>query len=281
MKNLLFLSIFCFLTISTQAQRGFELGAWLGITNYFGDLNTDFDWSNVGPAGGVGLRYNFNERVCLKFGANFGKISADDAGSANTFERARNLSFQSILVDGIAQLEFNFLPYFHGSKDQGWTPYLFGGLGVSYFNPKTEIDGELVELRPLGTEGQFKGDEYFTVSGGWVYGFGLKIDLTYEWSLNLEISGRRVFSDYLDDVSTTYPEMDDLQDLRGDLAVRLSDRSPELQQEDPDFFTENNIEFPVGGSGRQRGNSSRRDNYVMISVGFMYYFGDLRCPYEK
>ena len=177
-------------------------------------------------------------------------------------------------------MEFNFLPYFHGSKDQGWTPYLFGGLGVSYFNPKAEIDGDLVELRPLGTEGQFKGEEYFTVAGGWVYGFGIKIDLNYEWSLNLEVSGRRVFSDYIDDVSTVYPEMDDLEDLRGELAVRLSDRSPELFQEDPDFFTNNNIEFPVAGSGRQRGNSSDRDNYVMIGIGIMYYFGDLRCPYE-
>ena len=35
----------------------------------------------------------------------------------------------------------------------------------------------------------------------------------------------RMFSDYLDDVSTVYPDKDDLLRQRGELAVRLSDRS--------------------------------------------------------
>ncbi len=267
------------LLISAQQQEGWEAGGWLGIANYFGDLNTNFRFNGAGAAGGVAARYNFNERVALKFGLNYGKVQADDANSDNVFERARNLSFKSNLLDIGAQFEFNFLPYNHGSKDEGWTPYLFGGFGVTRFDPKAKIDGQWHSLREFGTEGQFKGDEYSKVSTSFIYGFGFKIDLSYEWSLNFEFSARQLFSDYLDDVSTVYANVRDIKNLRGDLAARLSDRSPELFQEDPNFFVQNNLEFPIGQPGRQRGNSKNNDSYVLFGIGLMYYFGDLKCPY--
>lgn len=279
-----FLSIFCFAILAlthAQAQRGAEAGIWLAGVNYFGDLNTNMRLNRIGPAAGVGLRFNFNERVCGKLSGNIGRVEAYDSDSPNLFERARNLSFRSIVADAAAQMEFNFLPYIHGSKDQNWTPYLFAGLGVTYFNPKAEMNGNWTELRPLGTEGQFKGEEYFTVAGGWVYGAGFKIDLNYEWSINIDMSARRLFSDYLDDVSRTYPDVGDVEDLRGSEAVPFIDRSLELYQKDPNFFTRNNIEAPIGEPGRQRGNSKSNDTYVYFGIGIYYYFGDLKCPYEK
>ncbi|MBI5916815.1 MAG: outer membrane beta-barrel protein [Bacteroidetes bacterium] len=270
-----------YFSLNAMAQQGLETGIWLGAVNYFGDLNTNMRLNRLGPAGGVGVRYNFNERVCGKLSANMGRVEAFDKDSPNIFERARNLHFRSLVADLAAQMEFNFLPYIHGSNDYNWTPYLFAGLGVSYFNPKAELDGAWYELRPLGTEGQFKGEEYYTVAGGWVYGAGFKIDLNYEWSLNIDISARRLFTDYLDDVSTTYADPDDVQDLRGELAPQFIDRSLELYQTDPDFFTRNNIEAPIGEPGRQRGNSKTNDTYVYLGIGIFYYFGDLKCPYEK
>ena len=278
------ISIFCFAIFTltqAQAQRGAEAGIGLAAVNYFGDLNTNLRLNRIGPAVGVGLRFNFNERLCGKLSGNVGRVEAYDSDSPNLFERARNLSFRSIVADIGAQMEFNFLPYFHGSKDNNWTPYLFAGLGVSYFNPKAEMDGKWTALRPLGTEGQFKGEEYFTVAGGWVYGAGFKVDLNYEWSINIDISARRLFSDYLDDVSRTYPDAGDVEDLRGAEAVPFIDRSYELFQKDPDFFTRNNIEAPIGEPGRQRGNSKNNDTYVYLGIGIYYYFGDLKCPYEK
>lgn len=246
---------------------GWEAGGWLGTSYYFGDLNTSFNLSRPGLAGGLIARWNFNERVCLKFGANYGSVRAFDSDSNNSYEKARNLGFKSNIFDGTAQLEFNFLPYIHGSKDQFYTPYLLAGFSVFYFNPKAEINGEWVDLRPLGTEGQFKGDEYYTVQGAVTYGLGFKIDLSYEWSLNFELSARQTFTDYLDDVSTVYPDMDELQDLRGQIAVDLSDRS---------MLGPN--EIPIGQVGRQRGNKNNKDAYVMFGVGLVYYFGDIRCP---
>lgn len=251
------------------------------MSNYFGDLNTNMRLNRVGPAAGLGVRYNFNERICTKLGVNVGKVQAYDKDSPNIYEKARNLHFKSIVADVGLQMEFNFLPYVHGSKDQGWTPYLFVGLGASYFNPKAELDGEWHELRPLGTEGQFKGEEYYTVAGGWVYGAGFKVDLSYEWSLNIDLSARRLFSDYLDDVSKDYPDPEDVEDLRGEFAVAFIDRSPELFEQDPAFFTRNNLEAPIGDPGRQRGNSKNRDTYVYFGVGLYYYFGNLKCPYDQ
>lgn len=273
-KKLIVLSFLAFTSLYAFGQRGWELGGWLGTSHYFGDLNTSFDLSTPGLSGGVVARYNFNDRICFKLSGNYGSVRADDANSENSYEVARNLSFQSPIIDGSGSLEFNFLPYLHGSKDQFYTPYLFAGFTGFYFNPMAERDnGELVELRSLGTEGQFKGEEYYSIQGGLNYGVGFKVALNYEWSLNFEIGARSLFTDYLDDVSTTYTDLDDLADLRGPIAAELSDRSIPVPGVDIGLLSQ---------PGRQRGNSSNNDTYVMAGVSLVYYFGDLRCPeYSK
>jgi len=259
-------------TLTASAQQpmeGWEAGGWVGLGYYFGDLNTNFDLSLPGLSGGAMARYNFNERISIKGGLNAGTIRGDDAVSENTFERARNLSFKSLIIEGVAQLEFNFLPYKHGSEDKFFTPYMFAGLSAFHFNPEAKIDGQWVELQTLGTEGQFQGEEYSRFSGALLFGGGIKFDLSYEWSVNVEMGARTTFSDYLDDVSTTYPNLNTLRSERGELAARLSDRSIELPGVDPSNF---------GEEGRQRGDSSNNDNFLMLGVGLVYYFGDLRCP---
>lgn len=264
--------ILLIMVVPLKAQRGWEAGPWGGTSFYFGDLNTNFDLSKPGWFVGSMFRYNFNERIAMRLAANGGFIHADDANSRNPFERARNLSFQSNLLEGSAAFEFNFLPYIHGSKDNFFTPYLLLGFNILHFNPKAEYNGSLVELRPLGTEGQFKGEEYYTVTSGFLYGMGIKFDLSYRWSVNVELSGRNLRTDYLDDVSTVYAEKDDLLRDRGALAVAMSDRSISID----------GVEGPIGSPGRQRGNASNKDSYVFLGIGFMYYFGDLRCPdYSK
>lgn len=266
LKRIIVTLVFASMFLGAQAQMGWEAGGWIGSSFYFGDLNTEF---NLKPAlaGGLVGRYNFNNRVCWKFSANYGFVSAHDEDSKNTFQQTRNLHFRSRIFDFTGQLEFNFLPYIHGSKDQFYTPYLFAGFSVFHFEPQADYQGEWVDLRPLGTEGQFKGEEYSTVQGAIAYGVGLKLDLSYEWSLNFELSSRKLFTDYLDDVSTTYTDLDDLQALHGQIAVDLSD---------PSIPSPEGIK--LGQTGRQRGNSNNNDLYVFIGVGLVYYFGDIRCP---
>ena len=250
----------------SQAQKGPELGIVLGASNYFGDLNTSYSLKRIGPAGGVVARYNFNNRICIKLAGTYGRLRAMDSDSENPFQRARNLSFRAGVVDASLQLEFNFFPYIHGSDQDYYTPYIFIGAGASYANPKANLDDTWVALQPLGTEGEPIGGEYPLANPAIAYGIGFKTDINSVLSLNVELSGRALFSDYLDDVSTTYPNLLQLQNLRGVTAARLSDRSGEVVPE------------PIGETGRQRGNSKNNDAYGFLTVGVMYYLGTLQCP---
>jgi len=257
-------------TGSAQLEmKGLEIGPWVGASVYIGDLNTNFSLNRPNVAGGFAARYNFNHRIAARLSFNYGKIEAYDSDSSNPFERNRNLDFQSNIFDGTGQLEFNFLPYFHGHKDYFFTPYGFVGISVFTHNPKTETDaGQVVELRDLGTEGQMRGDEYLSISSALTYGLGFKWDLSYELSMDLNIGVRHASTDYLDDVSTVYPDRTDLRRQRGPIALDLSDRSLLLDAEGD----------RIDRQGEQRGDDSRNDRYIFVGIGFNYYFGDVRCP---
>ena len=177
-KIFLGLAIFLFCQCPMLHAQGWEVGGWLGVSHYFGDLNTNFDLKHPGFAGGAVFRYNFNDRLCFKMGANYGSLSADDKNSTNVFEQRRNLNFKSVLFDASATFEFNFLPYIHGHRDYWYTPYMFAGFTAFYWNPKTKYNGNWENLRDLGTEGQFRGDEYNPTTGAFSYGLGLKMDIT-------------------------------------------------------------------------------------------------------
>ena len=247
----------------TSAQKGLELGGWLGSSHYFGDLKTEFSLNEPGLAIGIAGRYNFNERIAAKASFNVGHVRGDDSDSNNTFERERNLNFSSRILDLSTQLEFNFLPYIHGSSDDFFTPYIFAGISGFSYSPKTEMDGNTFTLRLFGTEGQAIGEEYGKFALAVNLGLGVKWDINVDWSINIEVGMRATGTDYIDDVSTIYPDLDLLASIRGQTAVDLSNRS---------------LIPGVGVSGRQRGNSANNDNYVFIGIGIMRFFGQLPCP---
>ncbi len=261
--TLSFCSILLLSQTSFAQMRGWEVGGWLGASNYFGDLNTNFRLDRLHLAGGAGARYNFNDRLAVRMGFNAGKISAYDADSKNIYHQRRNLHFFSSLYDATAQFEFNFFPYAHGHREYFFTPYMFAGPTVFWFNPKADLDGTTYNLREMGTEGQFRGEEYNTTQGAIAYGIGFKVDLSYRWSLDIALSGRKLFTDYLDDVNGTYADIRDIRSQRGDIAAALADRSGEPR---------------IGLPGRQRGNGKNNDAYAMIGIGLHYYFGSIRCP---
>ena len=267
LKKLLLLFILIQIAFQAVAQKGAEVGFNAGVAYYFGDLNTEFDLSKPGLALNAFGRYNFDERISMKFGLYYGRITGDDSRSDNAFQQSRNLDFFSNIWDGTVQIEFNFFPYIHGSKNRNFTPYIFAGLSAFQYSPKTELNGTTYRLRDFGTEGQDIGEEYNLFKLGIAYGGGLKWDLNYYWSMNIELSGRFLFHDYLDDVSGTYPNPNVLIAQRGQIAADLSDRS------DPDAAG-----GQIGQAGVQRGNSKNNDSYNFATVGIAYYFGRVKCP---
>lgn len=245
------------------AQKGYELGVWVGTSYYYGDLNTTLKITQPGLAGGLLARYNFNHRVNARLGISMGKVGASDAGSDNHFEKGRNLQFQSVLGDIAGVIEFNFFHYEHGHQTYNKTPFFFSGVNLTYFNPTATLNNVAYSLRKMGTEGQPLGQEYGSITGGLILGGGFKFDLNRNVSMNIEISTRFLFTDYLDDVSTVFPDKSTLKDTRGDIAVSLSDRS---------------LIDGLGAEGRQRGDSKGNDRYVMAGIGIVRYFGGISCP---
>ena len=266
MKGYIILCFFALLQFQGISQKGYEIGLLGGVSYCIGDINPNYSLKTPGLSLEFISRYNFNTRTSIRFDVGAGQLIGKDELSENSFQKARNLSFKTNYVDASLDLEFNFFNLIHGSRDHYYTPYIFGGLAVTYFNPRAKLDDKWYGLRLMGTEGQPLGDEYNQFSPALSYGMGFKMDLSYEWSFNIELSSRLSGSDYLDDVSTVYPDMDELAARRGDIAVRLSDRSGELGIE------------PIGAPGRQRGASQDNDAYYSLRVGLVYYIGFLQCP---
>lgn len=243
-----------FLSSSLDAQEGYELGIHLGVAHYYGDLNPEFAISDPGLNFGFRARRNFNERVCVTLGLDYGKLSGSDENAVNAFEQSRNLDFRSNVYDISATMEFNFFPYIHGSADEHFTPYLFGGFSLFRYNPKTDLNGDTYELIEFQTEGS----DYYGTSLGFVFGMGVKWDINRDFSFNVSLNGRRAFTDYIDDVSQNYVN------ITGDaIGEALANRSPDI-----DF----------GRPGTQRGDSKGHDSFFFLNVGFMRYFGQLKCP---
>ncbi len=239
--------------LGLKAQKGIEVGAHFGAAHYFGDLNPTYSLSDPNLALGIKLRRNFNERVCLTAGLDYGKVSGSDSNSNNSFERNRNLDFSSKVFDTNFSLEFNFFPYIHGTADNYYTPYIFGGFSLMKFDPQAEYQGTSYSLRDLQTEGI----DYSLVSGSWVYGFGFKWDINRDFSFNIALSGRNLFSDYIDDVQNNYVSHND------EVAAALANRSGDIDFGLPDT---------------QRGDGLSNDSVYFLSIGVMRYFGQLHCP---
>lgn len=201
-KGLLAGVVITLLSFQASSQT-LELGVFGGGSYYIGEMNTAIPFINTKLSYGALARYNLNKRWSFKFGYNRGDVKGDDAQYA--FIEGKGLNFQTKVNDFSLVAEFSFLEYFTGSKKTYFTPYLFGGVGFLTFNPKS-YDG--VALQPLGTEGQNEGfaerSPYNKWSVSFPFGIGFKYSLTERIGLAVEWGMRKTFTDYIDDVSTSY-----------------------------------------------------------------------------
>jgi hypothetical protein len=250
-----------------------EIGAWVGASNYFGDLNTRFSWWHAHPAGGLFYRYNLGTRFAVKGTVSYGQVEGNDATSGSAAQRQRNLSFQSYLIDITGMIEFNFLHYDKTRpRKHGFTPYIGTGFGIFFFNPEAQYRGKTYFLQPLGTEGQ-NDPSYSGVDKYKLYSFhipiegGFKFHIQYNWNLTVFASVHKTFTDYLDDVSGVYPTAPSLPSGSKGLAAALSDRSAEILGAEK-----------IGKPGYQRGYSSKNDDFVFVGIAVSYTFMSLRCP---
>ena len=268
----LFLFIFL-LPFQTAFSQKHDVGLWLGVSNYFGDLNTNFDVVHIRPAGGLIARQNISPYWATKFTLSGARIMYDDQFSKYPYQRARNLRFKSYIVELSGQVEFNFFEFIAGDDQAIFSPYLLTGMSVFYFNPRGEGSSSSINLSRLGTEGQgFRNKKYSLIQLAIPYGFGIKYNIGGFWNIGVEVANRKVFSDYLDDVSGQYIDKDLLLVHNGDEAVIMSDLS------EPLYRAGNTNSVQVGDVvGKQRGNSVDNDAYLFVAISFTYTIRAFIC----
>lgn len=246
--------------ITAFAQQTMEVGLFGGLSYYLGDLNPGIHFLGSKPAYGVMARYVIDPRWVIRASAYRGKVTGDD-GMGRTNEM-RDLKFESRITDISITAEFNFFNYLTGSRKNTLTPFIFGGIGMFFFDP--EADG--VKLRSIGTEGQqigFDGRKpYSLVAFSIPFGIGAKYNLNSRLCLSAEWGLRKAFTDYLDDVSKTYY-------LEGS---QINISNPEEFLSDPTL---------VHQPWQERGNPTTRDWYNFTGISLTYkfrLFGHNKCP---
>ena len=246
-----------------NAQRWFktsslEFGLIGGFSHYNGDLvKTTIETRAMKPSFGLITRYTPSQRVTFRLSAQYGQIEGRDDWYEDR-GKTRNLSFQSDLWDFTGALEFNFVSLDNRQKS-GIVPYAYTGISVFKFNPKAKFnydpngemaryltpavyaeladrDGELVELQPLGTEGQETTEfndrkRYALTQIAIPIGAGLKFKLNHKWGLGLDYGMRITFTDYMDDVSDSYVDPQRLTAQYGPMSAAMADRSEVLHDE--------------------------------------------------
>jgi hypothetical protein len=181
--------------------------------------------------------------------------------------RLRNLSFESHIWEISSVMEFNYLPFGTNVLSENFTSYLFLGVGAFRFNPTAEYNGERHELRDLRTEGQKSGETYSLIQLAVPFGIGLKYSLSENWVFGWQVGWRKTWTDYLDDVSKTYPDLEDQRDRYGNLSALMSDRSFEV--------TENSAQ--LANPGDQRGDPNLKDFYFISTFSIAYRFTPIVC----
>ncbi len=184
--------------------RNFEIGIMPAFTYYMGELNpeghTNIDFYHL--AGAVFYKQNMNTRWSLRYMLMRGKLSGDDNSIAGTFSQRRNLNFTSSLTEFSTVMEFNFFAFSAvKNKSYGNTPYLFAGLSGFHFNPKSTIGSRVIDLNGQLSEGK----DYSKISIAIPFGVGMKFRLSDRMFMGIEYGMRKTFTDYVDDVSTVYP----------------------------------------------------------------------------
>jgi hypothetical protein len=246
-----------------------ELRFGIGATQLLGDLGgsygagrpyslKDWDWEAVRYGATFGYRYRFLPMFATSTNLSFHQLRADDKWSEEIMRNKRNLHVRNNAIELSQRLDFIFfwkdkfgsifnLPGNYSKKTMSIQAYAFTGLGLMYHNPKAmDQNGDWTALRPLKTEGQEK--PYSPVTLTIPTGVGFRVGLGRMWRIGFEAAFVKTFSDYIDDVSTTYT---DPSNLSSPTAVYLAN---------PAF------PHPSFGPGQQRGRPDYKDAFLHGNV---------------
>ena len=273
----------------------YEIGVALGPMFFLGDLGGHYGegrgfvkdlnipltklskglYANVYPAEWFGFR----------IGINHGIIEGDDRiinakGGAEIYRNERNLHFASTILEGYATMELYptvWMEQYDGLEGK-LRPYGVAGLGVFKFNSKAELNGSWVALKPLRLEGQGMEEypgrkEYSSLQVALPMGVGAKYYIKDNMYVGLEVLHRKTFTDYIDDVSTTYIDANlfdkYLTPENATLAKQLYYRANQVA-------SNTNPRFPY--ANEQRGDAAQNDAFFSGLVRIGWRLNDWNSP---
>ena len=270
----------------------FELGGSVGIMNSLTDLGgrkgigkeflTDLNLKVSKPSYSLYVMAMYKEFLGIRLEGTFGKIESYDSilkkRDPDLIGRyGRNLSFRTNITD--VQLAFEIHPRFFKYYDEDeapyFSPYIVAGIGYFAFNPQAYLNGRWHNLQPLRLEGQgfaeYPGSKQYKLNQFNIpVGAGIRYEISSSLYARFEVVYRKLFTDYLDDVSTNYvdPSLFNtyLQPSQAAIAQQLYSRMPELQ---PGY---------VVNPGEFRGDKKDKDAYftVQLKIGLVLPTGTRR-----
>ncbi len=247
------------LPVSGFAQR-LHVGVFGGASAYQGDLTDKiFPKKTTNGAIGLTLNYELTDQVMLRGGLTYTVLSGADRYNKDTALQHRNLNFETSLTEFSLVGEY----YIFNLYNIRFSPYVFGGVALYHYNPYTYYGGNKVYLQPLGTEGQGLagyGIKYSLTQMAIPFGGGVKYAVSDRIRLGAEFGMRKLFTDYLDDVSTNYADATDLLTGNGQMAVNVAYRGDEVAG--------GSSIYPAKGS--QRGGAKFKDWYYMLGLHLTY-----------
>lgn len=304
MKRFTILLILSVFVICAHAQNFSRPGDWkkwrkelyisAGTSNFLGDLGgrdrigtdyspVDLDFPVTKSAFGLGYRYKLQRWLNVSSKFNFAFIRGDDKLTAEPYRQNRNLNFKSKIFELSGRIEIGYQSNKSGNrygikktlsrrmKNNNQNLFFFAGIGGFYFNPKGQTaNGVWVKLHPLHTEGQgLEGGpkQYKRVAVCMPLGVYYKVIINKKWSFGAEFAYRKTWTDYIDDVATTYYDNSKLLAAYGPLSAQMAD---------PSLGAIPGATMPdASGVGAQRGDDEY-DSYVTLEVTFGYIFKQKR-----
>ena len=262
----IFLLIFLFLSsVFNSFTQRLHVGVAGGLANYNGDLLEKlYVGKQTNGFIGLTLHYEIYDQLLLRAAFNFARVNGSDSYNAKTVLKARNLHFESAISEFSVVGEF----YLFNLNERKFSPYGFAGLALYHFNPYTfDTAGKKIFLKPLSTEGQgiyANKKPYSLTQVAFPFGGGIKYAITENIRVGIEFGFRKLFTDYLDDVSTSYADYNDLLAAKGPVATEISYRGDEIPGGNPAYPAKD----------IQRGSSSQKDDYYFTGLNISIRLGN-------
>jgi hypothetical protein len=283
-----------------------EAGISFGPSNFLGDLGgnrgrgtgflKDNNISKTRFIIGAHLTGYTSPAFAVRLAINYGTLTGDDkvikgAGGMEEARKFRNSDFRSKLLEGFIAAEFYPSVYFEDDLDDLYRkirPYGMLGVGVFHYNPQgtDPLTGQYVNLKELSTEGQgfeeFPDRKIYNLTQLNIpMGIGAKYFLSENTSICFEIVHRKTFTDYIDDVSTTYidPNLFDqhfgVGSQKAQLARRMANKTDQGSTTSAAF-----------GPGDKRGTATNNDAYYSFGFKLNFKLGrdrdnsyrSIKCP---